>query len=406
MAKNTIKFLHLADLHLDQPLSGGKLKLPFEKVERRSHEIRQSFIRAAELAANENVDIILIAGDLWEEDNLAVDTVPFVMETLSKAQIPVAISPGNHDYYSPVSHYSKDITSARFGRTFADNIHVFGNYEFDHFTFPQLENVALTGIAYRSNQAVSLRRLGVRIKLPKVEFNIAVVHGSRDDFLPPGKMRTLPFSDKELLAQQFDYTALGHYHSLSTIKDDKDLIRAAYPGSTCALAVDEKGPHGAIIGVLEAGGVRPENLEFHELDTRRIHQLELDISGLQHVPAVEKKIEVALNESQVRKEDIAYMKLQGTFISGSRISISEDFLREACYHMRVDTVDVRPEWSLDEDESINPLTTEAIFRKHLRELIEKAAQRGDQAEVTRLQNAMYYGLDALHGQAITPRRTN
>ena len=41
----------------------------------------------------------------------------------------------------------------------------------------------------------------------------------------------------------------------------------------------------------------------------------------------------------------------------------------------------------------------------MRELIDAAAAGEDQAELTLLQNALYYGLDALHGLEIHPRQT-
>jgi len=406
MERTSLKFLHLADLHLDCPLTGGLLKLPYEKAGRRAREQREILVSAVELAREEGVELILIGGDLWEEDTLAQDTVPFVIDTLGRAGMPVVIAPGNHDYYSPGSHYSSDITSARFGRGWPDNVHIFQEHDFTHFTPPGLEGVCVTGLAYLTNQPVQIRLLGSPIEVPEAKLHICVLHGSRDEYLPPDKDRTLPFSDEELLNQPFDWTALGHYHTRSQVTDKKGQVRAAYPGATCGLAANETGPHGALIGLVKEGGVAPADLVFHQLDPRQIRRLKMDISGLQHIQAVEKRISEELSNADVNKDDLTLVELEGTYPQGSRLTFGEDFIHEACFHLRIDCSAVRPEWEIEDDEkTVPPRTTEAIFRKELRRRIEEAIERGDPGEVTRLQNAMFYGLDALHGQPITPRQT-
>jgi hypothetical protein len=230
-----------------------------------------------------------------------------------------------------------------------------------------------------------------------------VIHASRDDDLPPGKRRTLPFSDAELLALPFSYVALGHYHSHSVIRDDRGLVRAAYPGSTCALAADDTGEHGAVIGTASPDGVRPDQLTFHPIDDRRIHRSAVDVSGLKDAPSVETRILAELVRSGIRREDMALVELTGVHPQGSRITFGEDLLTGACYHLRIDASGVRPEWALPDEAGEDQHTTEGRFRSRMRQMMDDAARRGDEAEVTRLQNALLYGLDALHGRAVTPR---
>ncbi len=404
MKKKSIRFLQLADLHLDRPLVGGKLKLPYDKAQRRAREFRWALARAIEIAREEEVDLVLIPGDLWEEDNLQPDTVPFVMDTLGGAGVPVVISPGNHDYYSPVSHYSDEITTARYERRWPENVHIFRDYNFTTCQPRGLEGVHVTGVAYRSNQPVTVRRLGERLELPESGLRLAVIHGSRDDHLPGGKMRTLPFSDEELLAQPFDYVALGHYHARSSITDGKGKVRGAYSGSPCGMTVDETGPRGCLVGTVEPGGIAVDELKFIPLDPRRIFRVRIDISGLQHTSAVEKRVAERLGAEGLDGEDMALVELEGVFPSGSRITFGDDFLRETCFHLRIDTSAVRPEWSLDGVETLHPRTTEEIFKVRMKEMIDEAAARGDETEVERLKNVLYYGLSALHSRPIQPRQ--
>jgi len=379
------------------------LGLPYDKAMKRARECRDVLAETVAVAQREAVELILIAGDLWEEDNLHPDTVPFVMDTLGRAGIPVVIAPGNHDYYSPVSHYSDDITRARFGRGWPENVAVFRDYDFSHLALPGLEGVSLSGLAYRSAEPVHSRRLGERLKPPPADLRLCILHGTREDDIPPGKLRTLPFTDAELLAQPFDYIALGHFHARAEIFAENGKVKAAYPGSPFALAADETGAHGVLTGEITSGGVAPSQLTFHELDPRRILRLKLDISGLEKVESVESRIMVELTKAGLRSTDIALVELSGAFPTGNRIPFSEKFLTEACWHLRVETAGVRQEWELAEQTSGELRTAEGLFRARFQELIAEAAARGDEPEVARLQNALYYGLDALHGLPVSQR---
>ena len=404
MTRTSLKFLHLADLHLGSQFFGGRLKLPYDKAEKRVREQHDALSRAVELAHDEDVEIIFIAGDLWEEDGLTADTVAFVLDTLAKAAVPVVIAPGNHDYYAPGSHYSDEITRSVIGRTWPDNVIIVRDYDFTHFRPPRLDGVSVTGIAYHSNQPVKLRRFSKPVGSREADLSICVVHGSRDDHLPPGKLRTMPFSDSELLTQPFDYMALGHYHTSAQIMGTEDLVRAAYPGSAFALSADETGPHGCLIGTVRQGGVEQSSMEFHELDQRRIHRLKLNISGLQYIQAVEKKIAESLADAEVQSQDMVLVELEGTYPQPNRMVFSEDFLMNACFHLTIETSGVKPEWDIDDEDKLEKRTTEGLFRMRLREMIERAEEQDDRAEVIRLQNVLYYGLDALHARQIIPRQ--
>ena len=419
MKRNSLKFLHLSDLHLGRSFFGGKLKLPFEKAERRAREHSDILIRVIETAHNEHVDLILIAGDFWEEEGLSTDTVAFVLNVLGEAEIPIIIAPGNHDYYSHASHYSNEILKATIGREWSKNVFIFREYEFSHFQPPGLDGVVITGLAYHSNQSVEVRKLKDPVKPPEAnihhpplvppysaggDIHLAVIHGSRDDYLPPGKERTMPFSDRELLDQPFDYTALGHYHSTSRITDKSGKIRAAYPGSPLALTAAETGVHGCFAGVVHKGGVDPNDLVFIELDDRSIHRLKVDVSGLQHIRAIETKLSDCLAKNDVRDQDMALIELTGTYPEGNRIDINPEFLSESCFHLKVETTSVRPEWDIDDIED-QPSTTAGIFISRIKKMIDEATERSDIEEANKLTNALYYGLDALHSKSITPRIT-
>ena len=405
MKRESLKFLHLADLHLGCSFIGGRLRLPVEKARIRESEQQQVLARAIDFAAEQEVELILIAGDLWEETGLGRDLVAFVMETLAGARAPVVIAPGNHDFYAPGSHYSDEIARLMTGKPWHDKIYIIRSYEFAGFEIPDLPGVSITGAAYHSRQSDEVRPLGKPLGNHNSDINICIFHGTRDGNLPPGKLRTLPFSDEELLSQSFDYTALGHFHTQALIADRDGRVRAAYPGSSFALAVDEEGPHGCLVGTIRKGGVHPAEIALEPFDPRRIYRIRIDVTGLKNSAEVERDIADNLIRQKVRKDDMALVELAGFFPCEQKLQFSDRFLSAHCFHLEVDASSVKPEWDIAGIDIEHARTTEELFKVRLKSLIDQAQAEKDGIAAARLKNALYYGLDALHNQPILPRRT-
>lgn len=94
-----IKFIHCADLHLDSPFKSKSHLAPsiFEDVQNSAYE---SFKKIVDTALKEEVDFVLIVGDLFDSENRTLRAEVFLKEQfkrLEKEQIFVYISHGNHD---------------------------------------------------------------------------------------------------------------------------------------------------------------------------------------------------------------------------------------------------------------------------------------------------------------------
>ena len=61
-----MKIIHTGDIHLDSKLSAN---LPKDKAKERGREILSTFVSMVEYAKQNDVDAILIAGDLFDTRN-------------------------------------------------------------------------------------------------------------------------------------------------------------------------------------------------------------------------------------------------------------------------------------------------------------------------------------------------
>ena len=114
-----MKFIHAADLHLDSPLRGlsAYSDAPAEQLRTAT---RDAFVKLVDIALDEAVDFMVIAGDIYDGDWKDFNTGLFFirqMGRLRQAGIPVYLLYGNHDAES-------DMTRSL---TLPENVHVFSS---------------------------------------------------------------------------------------------------------------------------------------------------------------------------------------------------------------------------------------------------------------------------------------
>ena len=94
-----IKILHSADWHLDAPLLGKEeLKKALASVPG----------KLANLCKEENCDLVLLSGDLFDGTPSA-DSVAALKKALAQMEVPVFITPGNHDFVAPGSIWLTEV---------------------------------------------------------------------------------------------------------------------------------------------------------------------------------------------------------------------------------------------------------------------------------------------------------
>src|SRR5262250_2773504 len=106
-SRRPLSVLHTADVHLDS--DGGGPGRQAEHNERG----RQLFRRIVDRALADQVDLVLIAGDLFDHNRASDETIAFVRRELDRLRQPVVILPGNHDCLATNAIYDRHDFTAR-----------------------------------------------------------------------------------------------------------------------------------------------------------------------------------------------------------------------------------------------------------------------------------------------------
>ena len=101
-----MKFLHAADIHLDSPLAGLLARDDLPDVVIR-HCTRRAFAAMIDLALEEDVAFVVIAGDLYDGDWKDFSTGLFFAEQMRRLCRPCFLLRGNHDARSLITRHLK-----------------------------------------------------------------------------------------------------------------------------------------------------------------------------------------------------------------------------------------------------------------------------------------------------------
>ena len=257
-----MKFIHTADLHLDSPLRGlsSYADAPAERLRTATRDAFQNLVTQA---IEEQVDFMVIAGDVYDGDWKDFNTGLFFIRQMGRlrhAGIPVYLLYGNHDADSEMTR----------GLELPDNVHVFSSRKAETFRIDS-RKVALHGRSFKV--AATTENLLPGYPEPVAGWlNIGVLHTALEGNAEHA--RYAPCSVAELQAKGYQYWALGHVHEHWVQRGD---VTMAYPGNLQGRHIRELGARGALLVTAEEGEVT--EVERLEVDVLRWHALELDVSA-------------------------------------------------------------------------------------------------------------------------------
>jgi DNA repair exonuclease SbcCD nuclease subunit len=206
-----IRLVHSSDIHVD------------ERRIATAHEGNGTGGLAAVLATARalRADIVLLAGDTFEANQLSARVIDRAGGLLADAGMPVVILPGNHDPASPDSIYVKG------GYAHIPDIAILGVTHDEAAVFAEFD-VEIWGHAHRDYFDMPPLR-GPRPR--STRWQVAIAHGHYE----PPATRANPlrpswvFSDEEIVATAADYLALGHWDRPMRVSEG--AVPAYYSGS-------------------------------------------------------------------------------------------------------------------------------------------------------------------------------
>ncbi len=310
-----MKFIHTADIHLDSPLHRLEAYegAPVEEIRQAS---RRAFENLIDLAVEEAVDFVLIAGDLFDGDWKDYNTgLYFIrqMRRLAEAGIRALIISGNHD------------AAGRMTRTlpYPDNVHLFSSRKPETRILEDL-NVAVHGQSFSKTAVTD----NITLDYPEPvsgHFNIGLLHTSLTG--REGHENYAPCTLADLIHKGYDYWALGHVHQFETVSVDPPIV---FPGCIQGRHIREPGGKGCVLVTVEEGA-SPEIVR-HAVDVIRWEPLTVDLDGAANVDEILERCQAALTETLDRhdpKPVVARLTFSGATDLHSRIAADPGHLKES-----------------------------------------------------------------------------
>jgi DNA repair exonuclease SbcCD nuclease subunit len=249
------RFIHTADIHLDSPLKSLALRDP-DVGDLVYAATRRTFERIIDLCLSEQVNALVIAGDLYDGEVRSMKTAAFLsvqMRRLENEMISVFMIQGNHDSESTIKMYS-DLPS---------NVHVFH----DHSHVKELRElgVAIHGVSFAEHHA-SESLLGKYEQPIAGLVNIGIMHtslaGSDDHDV------YAPCAVNDLVSHGFDYWALGHIHQRRIYNENPFVVM---PGIPQGRSIRENGPKSVTIVEISDKSMRIEERFVADSEFQRVH---------------------------------------------------------------------------------------------------------------------------------------
>jgi DNA repair protein SbcD/Mre11 len=240
------RFIHTADIHLDSPLKSLALRSP-ALAERVRDATRDAFTRMVDMAIEEKVDALLIAGDLYDGDQTSMKTARFIAaayKRLTDAGVRVFVIRGNHDSQSKIMREL----------TLPDGVTVFGGRAgVEMIGRKGARPIAIHGLSFRESKVAE--SLLPKYERPVAEaVNIGLMHTSLGG--SPGHDVYAPVSLADLQRSGFRYWALGHIHKRSVAAGETTVVM---PGMPQGRDIGEAGPKSVtLVMVGDDGGIALE----------------------------------------------------------------------------------------------------------------------------------------------------
>lgn len=369
-----LRVLHTADIHLGAKFSGLG-----DKGASQREQLRATFKKVMATAIAECVDIVLIAGDLFDCNQQSQRNIDLVIEQfnlLASNNIPVCLVPGTHDSFDSSSIYRIVDFEAN-----CPNLKIFADENMPYKEYPSLD-LTVYGKPNLSNRSRISPLKGLRPLTP-TRFHVAMAHGSlyipekiaEDDHV---------FRLEEVQASGMHYLALGHWHRVYRCPAEPP---AWYSGPPEWIS-GQTGKGGVLLASLsDTGEVK---VEPKMLGVRDYEEVEIDMNEIQEMGKLKGKILQGENQDLVREVTLKGLRDAELIINPEEL---ETDLGDRFFHLSI--VD-RSHPKLGEI----TVDEERLIRNRFIKLMDKEIEglEGEEKEIA--ENAFQYGIALLDNKEV------
>jgi DNA repair protein SbcD/Mre11 len=218
-SRRPLRVLHTADVHLESDGYGDAR----QQAAHRDRE-RRMFRKIVDRALSDEVDLVLIAGDLFDHNRVGDEAVEFVRTELARLSQPVVILPGNHDVLHTNAIYDRhDFTTG------APHVHLIRRLDGEAIELPELDTI-VWGRAMEEHEPGFQPLANIPVR-DAHRWSLGMGHGFfyQDRQRPD---RSSPIFADEIRDTGWDYLALGHQHVQTNVSQgDVTAYYAGAPGT-------------------------------------------------------------------------------------------------------------------------------------------------------------------------------
>jgi exonuclease SbcD len=273
------RYIHSADIHLDSSLHGLD-RYEGAPVDEIRSATRRAFDNLIDLAIDEEVVFVLLAGDLYDGDWKDYNTGLYFVERMGRlaaAGIKVFIVAGNHDAASQITRSLR----------LPENVTLFATRKPEQVVLAEL-NVAIYGQGFATRAVTDDLSQAYPQGDPQL-FNIGLLHTCLDG--KAGHEPYAPCTVDGLRSKGYQYWALGHVHKREEVSQDPWIV---FPGNIQGRHIRETGAKGCTLVTVENGEVA--EVEHRDLDVMRWTACELDVTGSGTVDEIYELVREALHQ--------------------------------------------------------------------------------------------------------------
>ncbi|MFN2353792.1 MAG: exonuclease SbcCD subunit D [Desulfopila sp.] len=280
------KFIHAADIHLDSPLRGLS-RYESAPVESIRGACRRAFENLVDLAIEEKVAFVLLAGDLYNGDWKDYSTGIFLsrqMGRLGRHNILVFAVAGNHDAANKITR-ALDTPA---------NMHILSSRKAETIRIDRL-NAVIHGQSFATQHVDENLAAGFG-PAEKGMFNIGLLHTSLDG--REGHASYAPCTLDDLKSKNYQYWGLGHIHRQEFVCKDPWVV---FPGCIQGRHIREAGAKGCVLVSTEDDAVT--EVENRALDVLRWVYRAIDLTDVEEVPQILERTRKAIDRERALADD-------------------------------------------------------------------------------------------------------